>query len=102
MVIGLKAPPAIAQHVAGMLGKWRSTRFCAAMIGATNIIHIVGLHDLLDADRTLDRLQEEHPEVEVLDRRIVTRMAKIYGHVLDAEGRSDHIIPVDPWYRCQP
>ncbi len=81
------------------LGKWRETRFCASVIGASNIILIVGLHDLLHAERILDRINEQFPSVVIDDRRISTRMAKIYGHVLDEQGRSASIIPVNPWCR---
>jgi hypothetical protein len=102
MVVLMKAPPASADAVAGALGQWRETRFCAAVIGASNIILIVGLNDLLHAERMLSRLDAEFPDVEVHDRRIVTRMRKIYGHVLDEQGRSEEIVPVDPWVRTEP
>ena len=99
MLLMMKAPPLNAEHTALLLGRWRETRFCASVVGAANIILIVGLHDLVDAEQILRRLTLEHPEVEVVDQRVCTRMTKVYGRVLDDRGRSADVVPVDPWTR---
>ncbi|KPN21610.1 Lrp/AsnC family transcriptional regulator [Arthrobacter sp. Edens01] len=99
MLVLMKAPPLEAEGTARLLGRRRETRFCASVIGTANIILVVGLHDLADAERVLGELSQDHPSAEVLDRRVVTRMTKIYGRMLDSAGRSVGVVPVDPWIR---
>ncbi|UPO76134.1 AsnC family transcriptional regulator [Arthrobacter sp. Helios] len=99
MLVLMKAPPLEAEGTARLLGRRRETRFCASVIGTANIILVVGLHDLADAERVLGELSQDHPSAEVLDRRVITRMAKIYGRILDPAGRSVGVVPVDPWIR---
>lgn len=99
MVVRMKAPPAEADAVARQLGQWRQTRFCAAVVGGANVILVVGLHDLADAERILARLTSEHPDIEVTDQRITTRLVKVYGRLLDEHGRAVGLVPVDPWVR---
>lgn len=100
MLLMMKAPPLNTEHTALLLGQWRETRFCASVVGTANIILIVGLHDLVDAERMLRRLSMEHPEVEIVDQRVCTRMTKVYGRILDGNGRSTGLVPVDPWIRA--
>jgi DNA-binding Lrp family transcriptional regulator len=99
MLVLMKAPPLSAESTARLLGRRRETRFCASVVSTANIILVVGLHDLADAERVLGDLSQEYKAIDVLDRRIVTRMAKIYGRILDTEGRSVDVVPVDPWAR---
>ena len=99
MLVLMKVPPLEAESTARLLGRRRETRFCASVIGTANIILVVGLHDLADAERVLGELSQEHSSIEVIDRRVVTRMAKIYGRILDTTGRSVDVLPVDPWIR---
>lgn len=97
MVLRLRAPDRLAGEIAAALGGWTETRLCAVTIGASNIVLIVGLHDLADAEQRLIRLAQDHPEVEVEDRRLITRMVKVYGRILDDQGRAERAVPVDPW-----
>lgn len=99
MLLMMKAPPLNTENTALLLGRWREARFCASVIGTANIILVVGLHDLIDAESILRRLSIEHPEVEIVDQRVSTRMAKVYGRILDSAGRSAGLVPVDPWVR---
>lgn len=99
MLVLLKALPLEAEDTARQLGQWRETRFCASVVSRANIIMIVGLHDLANADNILGRLSVEHGQVEVVDQRVITRMSKIYGRILDAKGKSVGLVPVDPWIR---
>lgn len=99
MLLMMKAPQLNTENTAHLLGRWREARFCASVIGTANIILIVGLHDLVDAEKILTRLSMEHPEIEIVDQRISTRMTKVYGRILDSRGRSAAVIPVDPWAR---
>lgn len=99
MLLMMKAPPLNVERIALLLGRWREARFCASVVGTANIILIAGLHDLVDAERILRQLSLDHPEIEIVDQRICTRMTKVYGRILDADGRSAGLVPVDPWIR---
>jgi DNA-binding Lrp family transcriptional regulator len=101
MILLMKAPALLAEQTSLLLGHWRETRFCASVVGTANIILIVGLHDLVDAEGILRRLSLEHPEVELVDQRVATRMTKVYGRLIDEFGRSEGIVPVDPWTRVR-
>jgi hypothetical protein len=39
--------------------------------------------------------------VEVVDRRLVLRQVKVYGRIVDEQGRCVRVIPVDPWFRTE-
>lgn len=99
LLLSLKVDPSEANHVAQRLGVWRETRFCAAVSGSANLILIVGVHDLVNAERILTQIVAEFPTIEVKDQKICTRFSKIYGRLLDSHGRGIDVIPVDPWYR---
>jgi DNA-binding Lrp family transcriptional regulator len=101
MILLMKAPALLAEQTSLLLGHWRETRFCASVVGTANIILIVGLHDLVDAEGILKRLSLEHPDVELVGQRLATRMTKVYGRLLDEFGRSEGVIPVDPWTRVR-
>lgn len=98
LVVLLRAPDERAAETADALGSWVEARLSAVTLSSTNIVLILGLHDLADAERQLVRLAREHPEAEVVDRRIVTQTHKVYGRVLDDTGRVARTIPVDPWF----
>ncbi|OYO14177.1 Lrp/AsnC family transcriptional regulator [Enemella evansiae] len=97
MLLWLRAPDRLASEIAAALGAWTETRLCAVTIGSSNIVLIVGLHDLADAEQRLIRIAQDHPQVEVVDRRLITRMMKVYGRILDEQGRGARAVPVDPW-----
>lgn len=96
----MKTPPLESENTARALGMKRETRFCASVVAEANVILVVGLHDLADAERLLARLAVDHPDGEIVDRRVLTRMFKIHGRLLDDQGRSVGHVPVDPWIRA--
>lgn len=99
LLLSLKVDPSEANIVAQRLGVWRETRFCAAVSGAANLVLIAGVQDLVAAENILSRIVTEFPTVQVVDQKICTRFSKIYGRLLDSQGRAVDFIPVDPWYR---
>lgn len=99
LVLSIKTDPANAKSLAQRLGLWRETRFCASVASAANVILIVGLHDLADAERMSARVVTKYPDVKVVNQKICTRFSKIYGRILDRYGRAVSTIPVDPWFR---
>lgn len=99
-LVFMKTPPLESEDTARALGLKRETRFCASVVAEANVILVIGLHDLADAERLLARLAVDHPHATVVDRRVLTRMFKIYGRLLDDQGRSMRHVPVDPWHRA--
>lgn len=93
----LRAPDTTVGPVAAEMGKWRETRLCANTISASNIILIVGLHQLSELEEVQSRIVREFPGVTVEDRRVILRYEKIYGRILDEQGRCTATVPVDPW-----
>ncbi|WP_170134389.1 Lrp/AsnC family transcriptional regulator [Murinocardiopsis flavida] len=93
----LRAPDTTVGPVAAELGKWRETRLCANTISASNIILVVGLHQLSELEEVQARIVRDFPGVTVEDRRVILRYEKIYGRILDEQGRCTDTIPVDPW-----
>jgi hypothetical protein len=55
------------------------------------------VRDAEHLEQIVARLLGTHPAVTVTDRRLVLRMSKVNGRILDEEGRSRHVVPVDPW-----
>ncbi|QCY46854.1 DNA-binding transcriptional regulator AsnC [Glutamicibacter creatinolyticus] len=93
----VRTPSLDSERIARDLGAWKETRFCAAVVSSTNIVWIAGLHDLPDVGTMIDRLTTTFPEIEVADQRVITRMTKIYGRLLDTTGKSRGCVPFDPW-----
>jgi len=98
LVLSLKADPFEANSVARQLGVWRETRFCAVVSAAANLILIVGVQDLVMAEKVIARVVADYPTIQVIDQKICIRFTKIYGRLLDAQGRAIDFIPVDPWH----
>jgi len=93
----LKAPDTTVGRAASELGRWRETRLCAHTISASNIILVIGLHQLSELEEVQTRIAERFPDVSVEDRRVILTYEKIYGRILDDLGRCVETIPVDPW-----
>lgn len=97
MVLSLKVAPKHAEEVAFRIGAWKETRFCASVASTANLIIIAGLRDLVDGENFMGKLSELEFPLEVVQRSINTRMIKIYGRMLDQDGRALQHIAVDPW-----
>ncbi|WP_147404093.1 hypothetical protein [Nocardia panacis] len=67
------------------------------MAGSANLVLIVNLHSFEHLEEVLIRIAANFPTVTVTERRLVLRQVKIYGRLVDAEGRSVGIVPPDPW-----
>jgi len=97
----IRVPDADMQVVGRSIGTWSETRHCAAVASPANLCVIVNLRSLEHLDELLLRLARDHPSVEVVDRRLVLRQVKVYGRIVDEQGRCFRVIPVDPWFRTE-
>jgi hypothetical protein len=57
----------------------------------------VGLHSVADLQDLATRIREQFPYVSIVDRRVTLRQIKLYGRLLDQNGRCTSATPVDPW-----
>ncbi|MFE4829169.1 Lrp/AsnC family transcriptional regulator [Streptomyces sp. NPDC056672] len=96
-LLWLKVPDADVESVGRDLGRWAEVRFCAPVVSAANLVLIVNLRSPEHLDSFVGKLFSTHGGVEIADRRLVLRLEKVHGHLLDSEGRSRRVVPVDPW-----
>jgi DNA-binding Lrp family transcriptional regulator len=101
-LLWLAVPDTDVQQVGKALGALPETRHCAAVTSPTNLELIVSLRSLQHLDEVLTHIAREHPSATVVDRKLVLRMTKVYGRLLDEQGQSTRVIPVDPWAALQP
>ncbi|MGM0724282.1 MAG: AsnC family transcriptional regulator [Actinomycetota bacterium] len=93
----LSVPENDLAAVGRALGALPETRHCSAVPGPANLALVVSLRSLEHLDETLGRIVREHPTVSVVDRRVVLQQVKVHGRIVDEQGRSVRVIPVDPW-----
>jgi len=72
-------------------------RFCAPVVATATLVLVVNLRDPDELEAIGARLVARHRQVQVMDRRVVLRLEKVHGHVLDKEGRSTRLVPLQPW-----
>jgi DNA-binding Lrp family transcriptional regulator len=96
-LLWLKVPDSLLEPVGRDLGAWAETRFCAPVVNDANLALILNLRSPEHLNVLVNRLTTAHPEIMVTERRLVLHLSKVHGHILDGEGRSRRIVPVDPW-----
>lgn len=96
-VLMLEVPDDALEATGRALLGWPETRTCAAVVGPANLLLTLGLHAVADLHALVTRLSREFPHARVVDRQMVLRQTKLYGHVVDEHGRSLRAVPVDPW-----
>ncbi|MFE5785727.1 Lrp/AsnC family transcriptional regulator [Rhodococcus erythropolis] len=79
------------------ISTWEETRQCSAVVGAVNLLLIVNLRSFEHLEQIATRIRDRHPSAQIVDRRLVIRQVKVYGRLVDQQGRSTHTIPVDAW-----
>jgi DNA-binding Lrp family transcriptional regulator len=97
-VLWVDVPDAALEATGRALVRWPETRTCAAIAGPSNLMLTVGLHSLADLHPLVTRLGEEFPHAKIRDRQAVLRQTKLYGRILDVDGRWVRSVPVDPWH----
>lgn len=96
-VLWLVLPDDQLESVGLALLNWPHTRTCAAIAGPSNLLWTVGLHDLFELHELVRRLRREFPCANIVDRQVVLRQAKLYGRLLDSEGRQTRGVPLNFW-----
>lgn len=96
-VLSLKTPPECAEELAFRIGGLKETRFCASVASTANVIVVAGLRSLVEGEQFTAKIALMGIPTEIVSRSICTTMAKVYGQILDHEGRALRQVPVDPW-----
>jgi DNA-binding Lrp family transcriptional regulator len=94
----LNVPDSEVQEFGKAVGKWPETRFCASVASASNVILILAAKSLTHLEQLFIKLAANHPSSQINDRRLVLRPVKLYGRLIEEDGRAAGVIPVDPWY----
>jgi DNA-binding Lrp family transcriptional regulator len=97
VLMRLQIPPADLNQVGSVAAGWPESRVCAAVTGDANLILTVLLHQVSDLHDVIRRLHVTCPDVNVVDHNVVLRSAKSWGRLLDADGHSTSVVPVDLW-----
>ncbi len=96
-LVWLSVPHAARPQLAHDLGARAAVRFCASTVSPANLVAIVNLRAPEELDDVLIALAADLPSVVVCEYRLILRLHKVNGHILDTEGRSVRVVPVDPW-----
>ena len=96
-ILWINVPEAAVEQVGQALVRREETRSCAAIAGRTNLMLTVALHSAKDLYPFTRRLMAEFPEISIVNRQVVLRQYKLYGHILSAKGLKTSTAPVDPW-----
>jgi DNA-binding Lrp family transcriptional regulator len=96
-VLSLALPDDKLDATGRRLLEWPETRTCAAVAAPSNMLLTVGLHSVADLQDLATRIREQFPYVSIVDRRVTLRQIKLYGRLLDQNGRCTSATPVDPW-----
>jgi DNA-binding Lrp family transcriptional regulator len=83
--------------VGGDIGSWPETRICISTVGSANLMVMSQVHQVADVSEIAERIGRAWPDASVVDQRLVLRVFKSWGRLLDSSGRSIEVVPVDPW-----
>lgn len=61
------------------------------------MVWVVNVRSPEQVEQVIEDLHRRSPAVGVLERNLVLHLPKVNGRLLDRQGRSTGIIPVDPW-----
>ncbi|MCM2393588.1 Lrp/AsnC family transcriptional regulator [Streptomyces albipurpureus] len=98
LTLSAQSPADQLVAIANGLATLPETRSCAITTGgSTNVVHSTWLRSLHDAHRLELLLAERYPALRITDRAVTLGHVKRTGRLLDDEGRSIGIVPMDVW-----
>jgi DNA-binding Lrp family transcriptional regulator len=83
------------QKVSAAMRVLPQVRMCASVTGEANLVVSTWLRAIEDLDEIENRLASFFEDVQIRDRWIIPRIAKIQGHVLDKSGRHSRYVPTN-------
>ncbi|GAA3204642.1 Lrp/AsnC family transcriptional regulator [Nonomuraea roseoviolacea] len=94
----LRVPAAELDAVGRALAALPENRGSFAVAARPNLFASQWLRHVSDVPYGEARMTGAIPSLEVLDRMVALRVVKRMGRVLDADGRSIGVVPLDPWH----
>jgi DNA-binding Lrp family transcriptional regulator len=101
-VLRLSVPHDRLAEFGAEIGAWPTTRICLSAVGPANLLVVAQAHRIGDLTAVLDRIQVGSHDVVVADQRLVLRVVKSWGRLVDTDGRAAGVVPVDPWATLTP
>jgi DNA-binding Lrp family transcriptional regulator len=101
-LVHLNVPDDQLHTVGRDLGARPETRFCAAVAGPATMVLVVNIRAPEHLEDIVVQITAAHPAVTVADRAMILQLTKVNGRLLDDDGRSTGIVPVDPWFTETP
>jgi DNA-binding Lrp family transcriptional regulator len=101
-VLWFSVPHARVTTVAAEIAKLPQVRLCAGVLGPANVMAIVWLRDFDELDQVETGLARAHPDVQIVDRWMIPRVAKRMGHLISPDGRRTGYVPLTRWFVEQP
>lgn len=96
-LLWLRVPDEDTEATGRELGTWPEIRFAAPVVSASNLFVVVNIRSPEELESIASRMRTRHRTLRIVDRRLVIRLIKVHGHLLDEEGRSLSRVAVDPW-----
>ncbi|GGT12217.1 Lrp/AsnC family transcriptional regulator [Nonomuraea spiralis] len=94
----LRVPAADLDAVGRALAALPENRGSFAVAARPNLFVSQWLRHMSDISYGEARMAGAIPSLEVLDRMVALRVVKRMGRVLDADGRTVAVVPLDPWH----
>ncbi|MDR8407689.1 Lrp/AsnC family transcriptional regulator [Nonomuraea sp. 3-1Str] len=94
----LRVPAVELDAVGRALAALPENRGSFAVAARPNLFASQWLRHVSDVPYGEARMTGAIPSLEVLDRMVALRVVKRMGRVLDADGRSIGVVPLDPWH----
>jgi DNA-binding Lrp family transcriptional regulator len=96
-VLSANAPAGKLDDAANRLGRLRQVRLSATLAGTPSLLVVAWLSSLEEVHHFEQRLAQQVPEAEVVNRLVVLRSLKRMGRLLDEAGRATATVPMDVW-----
>jgi DNA-binding Lrp family transcriptional regulator len=91
------APISTLRDTARQLSQMRQARLTATVAAGPVIALCTWLRTVEELHRLELAIAEQLPELQVVDRRIVLRVVKRMGRLIDGGGRSTGVVPINIW-----
>lgn len=93
-VVWISAPQTQIQEIAATLMRFPQVRHCCSLASEANFMIQPWMRSLSELDAIEEALMSRFPAVRVLDRWVVSRMSKRFGHLIDPSGHRTGYVPV--------
>ncbi|MFD2474119.1 Lrp/AsnC family transcriptional regulator [Amycolatopsis silviterrae] len=101
-MLWLRVPPDKLETTARSISMLPEIRMCAALTSKANLLAVAWLGSHHDADALEARLAAKLPWLEIANRAVSLRTVKLMGHLVEGDGRSVGVVPMNFWSPVRP